>query len=215
MSVCYCRSLFGNPTKASYWKKESGVNLPILRSLNLYDRSNGMDQTTSYELWGPLTNTWAGEAGISLHDLKRIGGLPTLRAMYEEFLPLNKDLADHNKYPAVVVELLCIHTEPCEFHKKQMVSEKEKIEAKKRSLVRISHRERMTNLNVIAEGELAAFLAFWLNRFVLPHENKLKSSLHSKKKEAEQVKTDLIEAGFSKLQDLKKEKDCLKNLNAL
>ena len=27
----------------------------------------------------------------------------------------------------------------------------------------------MADLNVTAEGELAAFLAFWLSNFVLPH----------------------------------------------
>ena len=43
-------------------------------------------------------------------------------------------------------------------------------------------------------------------------ENMLKSSLDSKKQEDEQVKADLIEAGFSKLQDLEKEKERLKNL---
>ena len=40
----------------------------------------------------------------------------------------------------------------------------------------------------------------------------LKSSLDLRKQEAEQVKADLINAGFSKLQDLEKEKDRLKNL---
>ena len=51
------------------------------------------------------------------HDLERIGGLSTLGATYEEFLPLNKDWADHNKYPTTIVELLHIHAELCEFHK--------------------------------------------------------------------------------------------------
>ena len=72
------------------------------------------------ELWGPLTNTLhhgAGEVGISLYDLGRIGGLPILRAMYEEFLPPNKDLTSHDKYPAAVIELLRIYAELCEFHK--------------------------------------------------------------------------------------------------
>jgi len=43
-------------------------------------------------------------------------------------------------------------------------------------------------------------------------EGKLKSSLDLKKKEAEQVKEDLIGAGFSKLHDLEKAKDYLKDL---
>ncbi|KAJ8430352.1 hypothetical protein Cgig2_020422 [Carnegiea gigantea] len=108
----------------------------------------------------------------------------TLGAIYEEFLLPNKELAYHNKYPTVVVELLRIHTELCEFHKvkpflqrilgvftsgEQTDYEKEKVKAKKRSLVHISHQEQMINLNVTAEGELAAFLSFWLSRFFLRH----------------------------------------------
>ena len=46
------------------------------------------------ELWGLLTNTLhhgADEVGMSVYDLERIGGLPVLRAVYEEFLTPNKD----------------------------------------------------------------------------------------------------------------------------
>ncbi|KAJ8431209.1 hypothetical protein Cgig2_020320 [Carnegiea gigantea] len=145
---------------------------------------------------GPLTNTLhhgAGEVGISLYDLERIGGLPILGAIYEEFLLPNKDLAGHNKYPTTVVELLWIHAELCEFHKvkniyydlwlnhfygeylvyfaygEQTNSEKEKVETNKRRPLHVSRQERETDSNVTAEGELAAFLALWLSRFVLPH----------------------------------------------
>jgi len=38
-------------------------------------------------------------------------------------------------------------------------------------------------------------------------ESKLKSSLYLKKRETKQVKADLVEAGFSKLQDVEKEKN--------
>ena len=51
------------------------------------------------ELWDPLTNTLhhgTSEVDISLYDLEHIGGLPILGTIYEEFLPSNKDLADHN-----------------------------------------------------------------------------------------------------------------------
>ncbi|KAJ8426818.1 hypothetical protein Cgig2_022599 [Carnegiea gigantea] len=71
------------------------------------------------ELWGPLTNTLhhrLGEVGISLYDLERIGGLPVLGAIYEEFLPPNTDLANYNKYPITAVELLHIHAKLCKFH---------------------------------------------------------------------------------------------------
>jgi len=121
------------------------------------------------EFWGPLTNTLhhgTGEVGISLHDLERVGGLPILGDIYEEFLPQNKDLRSHNKYPAAVAELLRIHTELCEFHKakhiyydlwvdhfyreylvyfaygEQTDSGKEKVETKKRSPLRISRQKR-------------------------------------------------------------------------
>ncbi|KAJ8427404.1 LOW QUALITY PROTEIN: hypothetical protein Cgig2_030698 [Carnegiea gigantea] len=47
---------------------------------------------------------------------------------------------------------------------------------------------------------------------LLEVEGKLKFSLDLKKKEAEQVKADLAEAGFSKLQDLEKKKNHLKSL---
>ncbi|KAJ8422773.1 LOW QUALITY PROTEIN: hypothetical protein Cgig2_014321 [Carnegiea gigantea] len=145
------------------------------------------DANAFCELWGPLTNTLhygAGEVSISLYDLGRIGGLPILGAIYEEFLLPNKDLACYNKYPTIVVELLCIHAELCRFHKvnhiyynlwldhfyreylvyfaygKQTNSEQEKFETKKKSPLRVSRQERMTNLNVTAEGELATFLSF-------------------------------------------------------
>ncbi|KAJ8432610.1 hypothetical protein Cgig2_032891 [Carnegiea gigantea] len=47
---------------------------------------------------------------------------------------------------------------------------------------------------------------------LLEAKGKLKSSLDLKKREAEQVKADLAEVGFSKLQDLEKEKNHLKSL---
>ncbi|KAJ8422646.1 LOW QUALITY PROTEIN: hypothetical protein Cgig2_030325 [Carnegiea gigantea] len=111
----------------------------------------------------------------------RIGGLPVLGAVYEEFLAPNKDRADDNKYPATVVELLRIHAELCKFHNfghsyyiiwldhfyreylvyfaygEQTTSEKGKAEAKKRSPIRIYHQERMENLNVTAEVESLCF----------------------------------------------------------
>ena len=83
-----------------------------------------------------------------------------LGAIYQKFLPPNKDLADHNKYPAIVVELLHTHAELCKFHKvnhiyydlwldhfyreylvyfaygEQTNFKKEKVETKKRSPLR-------------------------------------------------------------------------------
>ena len=71
------------------------------------------------KLWCPLTNTLqhgVSEVSISLYDLGRVGGLPILGAIYEEFLSSNKDLTDHNKYPGIVTKLLRIHAELCKFH---------------------------------------------------------------------------------------------------
>ncbi|KAJ8426820.1 hypothetical protein Cgig2_022601 [Carnegiea gigantea] len=135
-----------------------------------------------YELWGLYHG--AGKVAISLYDLEQVGGLPILGDIYEEFLPQNKDLVGHNKYPTAVAELLRIHAELCEFHKakhiyydlwldhfyqeylmyfaygEQTDSEKEKVETKKRSPLRISRQKQMENLKITAEGKLAAFLAF-------------------------------------------------------
>ena len=118
-------------------------------------------------------------------------------AIYMEFLPQNKDLVGHNKYPAAIAELLRIHFELCEFHKakhiyydlwldhfyreylvyfayrEQTDSGKQRVETKKRSPLRISRQKRMPDLNITAKGELAAFLAFWLSRFVLPYDKEV------------------------------------------
>ncbi|KAJ8446034.1 hypothetical protein Cgig2_012378 [Carnegiea gigantea] len=132
------KGYFVKPTHASYWKKELGINLPIVRSLNLYDSTHlkqagifgvGVSQfayhfdtnvsQAFYELWGTLTNTLhyrKGEVGIFLYDLERIRGLPTLRATYEKILTANKDFTNHNKYPTAIVELVCVHVELYKYH---------------------------------------------------------------------------------------------------
>ena len=51
--------------------------------------------------------------------------------------------------------------------------EKEKNEAKKRSPINVSRQKHIAKLNVTAEGKLVAFLAFWLSRFILPHEKEV------------------------------------------
>ncbi|KAM6557050.1 hypothetical protein CsatB_004069 [Cannabis sativa] len=66
------------------------------------------------ELWGPLSNTFhhsSGEMGISLYDLKVIGGLPILGIPYEEFIPLNKRLVGGTPYHSTTAELLRFHTQ--------------------------------------------------------------------------------------------------------
>ncbi|KAJ8430764.1 hypothetical protein Cgig2_017077 [Carnegiea gigantea] len=122
-----------------------------------------------------------------------ISGLPTLGAIYEQFLPLSKALADQNKYLAAIVEQLCIHAELYEFHIVKHIyhnlwldhfyreylmysiirikkdSEKEKFTAKKKEPC--SHFPSRANgkLECHKGGEHAAFLAFWLSYFVSPY----------------------------------------------
>ena len=131
------------------------------------------------ELWGPLTNTLhhgAGEVGISLYDLERIGGLPILGDAYEEFLPPNEDLMDAEKFSPTVLELLRIHAELCRFHKSNHVYwnwwldhfyrgeltwcafGKESERRTSSNPPRISQRERLSTLNVTNIGSL---LRYW------------------------------------------------------
>ncbi|KAJ8425005.1 hypothetical protein Cgig2_025384 [Carnegiea gigantea] len=186
---------------------ENYFNATVLKTVNterrgpeIYPTEEEVYPALHRLLTGPLTNTLhhgAGEVGISLYDLEWVGDLPILGDIYEEFLPQEKDLVGHNKYPTTVAKLLRIHAELCEFHKakhiyydlwldhfyreylvyfaygEQTDSGKEKVETKKRSPLRISRQKRMTDLNITTEGELAAFLAFWLSRFVLPHDEEV------------------------------------------
>lgn len=61
------------------------------------------------ELWGSLANTFhhsSGEMGISLYDMKVIGGSPILWIPYEEFIPLNAKLMKGTMRNSIVAELL-------------------------------------------------------------------------------------------------------------
>ncbi|KAJ8448608.1 LOW QUALITY PROTEIN: hypothetical protein Cgig2_010495 [Carnegiea gigantea] len=144
------------------------------------------------ELWGPLINTLhhgAGEVDISLYDLEMIGGLPILGDVYEEFLPPNEDLMDAKRFSPTVLELLRIHAELCRFHKSNhihwnwwldhfyrreltgvLLAEKRRTSS---NPPRISQRERLSTLNVTNIVKLAAFLAFWLSRFILPYRSEV------------------------------------------
>ncbi|CAB4308903.1 unnamed protein product [Prunus armeniaca] len=142
------------------------------------------------ELWGPLSNTFHhgnGEMGISLYDLKVIGGLPILGLPYDEFIPLNKELCREDLYPSTVGELLKIHAQLCVFHKKGQVFHDQWIEhffrgeaiygaAGNNNNIIPKHKAEDLKfpLNISREGQLAAFLAFWLSRFVLPLDNAIR-----------------------------------------
>lgn len=68
------------------------------------------------ELWSPLSNMLHdgnGEMGISLYDMKTVGGLPILGVPYEEFIPPNKDTGPCGKYSATIQELLNIYSQLC------------------------------------------------------------------------------------------------------
>ncbi|KAJ8425617.1 hypothetical protein Cgig2_005296 [Carnegiea gigantea] len=91
-----------------------------------------------------------GVSQFSYHfDANRVGGLPILGDIYEEFLPQNKDFIGHNKYPAAVAELLQYLVYFA--YGEQTDSEKEKVETKKRSPLRISRQKRMEDLNITAK----------------------------------------------------------------
>ena len=62
-----------------------------------------------------------GRSASLFYDLEKIGGLPILGYIYEEFLPRNEDLVDAEKYAPVVLELLRTHAEVCRFHKSNHV----------------------------------------------------------------------------------------------
>jgi len=102
-------------------------NRTILRNANIYgavDVSrfpyalNANVWRAFVELWGPQTNTFhhsGGEMGISLYDLKRIGGLTILGIPYEEFIPPNAQLLNPSLYSPTVAELLRTHSRICKF----------------------------------------------------------------------------------------------------
>ena len=72
------------------------------------------------ELWGPLSNTFhhsSGDMGISLYDLKVIGGLPILGVPYEEFIPPNEKLMNGDPCCSTTAELLRIHAQICDYLK--------------------------------------------------------------------------------------------------
>ncbi|CAL8999685.1 unnamed protein product [Prunus brigantina] len=136
------------------------------------------------ELWGPLSNTFHhgnGEMSISLYDLKVIGGLPILGLPYDEFIPLNEELCREDLYPSSVGELLRIHAQLHIFHKKGQVYCNHWVEYffrgeaiygatsnSKNVIPKQVVEARKLPLNISHEGQLAAFLAFWLSHFVMP-----------------------------------------------
>ena len=121
------------------------------------------------ELWGPLTNT--------LHHGN--GGLPISGTPYEEFIPTNKELRRNGAYPSTVAELLRIHSELCESLGKKYVTWENWLAHFYRGKIMFStsgHKKRESwmqqkktslGLEISKEGELAAFLSFWLSRSVL------------------------------------------------
>ena len=142
------------------------------------------------ELWSPLTNTLHhgnGEMSISLWDLKMLGGLPISGIPYEEFIPENKRLQRDGPYPATLSELLYVHSRLCILSKQKFVRGGDWVRHFYRGQLLysgygedtqcINHTQRekfmdfRPTLIISKEGELAAFLAYWLSRFVFPSYN--------------------------------------------
>ncbi|PON42744.1 Aminotransferase-like mobile domain containing protein [Trema orientale] len=139
------------------------------------------------ELWGPLTNTFhhsSGEMGISLYDLKVIGGLPILGVPYEEFIPLNRKMVSGTLHCPIVAELLRIHAQICDhmnatkvtwdqwveyFYRGVKVFEGIKGGSKPPRKICKVFDLRSLPLNVSKECMLAAFLSLWLSRFIFPY----------------------------------------------
>ncbi|KAJ8424636.1 hypothetical protein Cgig2_000323 [Carnegiea gigantea] len=125
-----------------------------------------------YGIVGPLTNTlYQGvrEVGISLYDLERIGGLPILGDVYNEFSPHNEDLMDDEKFSPMVLELLLIHAELYRFHYSSHSAFHKELEKRTSfSPLQISQTDYPSTLNVMKIFELVAFLPSWLSRFVPP-----------------------------------------------
>ena len=136
------------------------------------------------ELWGPLTNTLHqgnGEMGISLYDLKIIGGLPILGVPYEEFIPPNRDLHREAMFPPTIRELLLIYSQLCSLYDQKCVFWDQWVAHFFRGKIiygtfgegnilkpRENLMARKLNLEISTEGKLTAFLAFFLSRFALP-----------------------------------------------
>ncbi|XP_062118261.1 uncharacterized protein LOC133831870 [Humulus lupulus] len=147
------------------------------------------------ELWGPLANTFhhsSGEMGISLYDLKVIGGLPILGIPYEGFIPLNAKLMQGPMRIPIVVELLRTHAQICDHLNSTKVTWKQWVEyfyrgqkvfegikgastskPSKKTLKRKDAKQidvRSLPLSASKECILAAFISFWLSRFVFPYQ---------------------------------------------
>ncbi|CAB4282678.1 unnamed protein product [Prunus armeniaca] len=133
---------------------------------------------------GPLSNTFHhgnGEMSISLYNLKVIGELPILGLPYDEFIPLNEELCREDFYHSSVGELLRIHAQLHIFHQKGQVYHNHWAEHffrreaiygatsnGKNVIPKQVAEARKLPLNISHEGQLAAFLAFWLSHFVMP-----------------------------------------------
>ncbi|KAJ8425616.1 hypothetical protein Cgig2_005295 [Carnegiea gigantea] len=114
-----------------------------------------------------------------------------------------EDLVDINRVKALSDQDLTCSSEitHIEDQLNNLSSEASKLKVKEQEILREEERicKMREDLNVQQHVLLGA-------------KGKLKSSLDLKKREAGQVKVDLAEAGFSKLQDLEKEKNHLKSL---
>jgi len=98
---------------------------------------------------------------------------------------------DADKFSLVVLKLLRTHVELYRFHKSNHVYWNWWLdhfyrgevtwgafgkESEKRTMSgppRIAQRDRPSTLSITNIGELVAFLAFWLSRFVLPYQNEV------------------------------------------
>ena len=132
-------------------------------------------------MWCPKTNTFItsfGEVGISLWDLRCIGGLPITGELYEEYVPPNSELYSTDAYPATLKDLLNIYQwiyyyasgktnkvnyfQWTDFFFKDSHGKKKFVDNDAHPIPQVSE-----------ECKLAAFLSLWLCRFIMPHKASL------------------------------------------
>nr|CAD1826067.1 unnamed protein product [Ananas comosus var. bracteatus] len=129
------------------------------------------------ELWCSETNTFHllyGEVGISLWDIKELGGLSVFGEMYDEFIPNNSELKN---YPCNLRQLLNVYEWLVNRRPGKAVYYNHWVDfwyrgprkfTSQSTKDSISEEERKNVPTYSEDGYLAAFLALWLCKFVMP-----------------------------------------------
>nr|CAD1821664.1 unnamed protein product [Ananas comosus var. bracteatus] len=127
------------------------------------------------EAWCSESNTFHfpyGEIGISLWDIRVLGGIPILGEMYEEFIPRNCDL---DIYSASLTSLLTVYEWLTIRNQRGPVYYNHWIDYWYRGDIASSSRPRLISNDehcigppIRDNGYRAAFLSLWLCKFIMP-----------------------------------------------